>query len=51
MTLRGEDEYALNFNETDALSSVQAQFAKAQLQQFDAWYTGWTREANAHAGH
>ena len=44
MTLRGGSEYALHFNETDALSPSQAQYAKAQLALFDAWYMEWTRE-------
>jgi 4-hydroxy-tetrahydrodipicolinate synthase len=44
MTLRGGSEYALHFNETDALLPSQAQYAKAQLEQFDAWYMEWTRE-------
>ena len=44
MTLRGDDEYALHFNETDALSGPQAQYAKAQLQLFDAWYAAWSQE-------
>ena len=44
MTLRGGLEYALHFNETDALSPSQAQYAKAQLELFDAWYMEWTRE-------
>jgi 4-hydroxy-tetrahydrodipicolinate synthase len=44
MTLRGDSEYALHFNESDALSTSQAQYAKAQLELFDGWYAEWTRE-------
>jgi len=44
MTLRGDAEYALHFNETDALSPAQAQYASAQLELFETWYAGWTRE-------
>ena len=44
MTLHGDSEYALHFNETDALSTSQAQYAKAQLELFEAWYAEWTRE-------
>lgn len=44
LTLRGEAEYALHFNETDALSPAQAQYAKAQLALFDAWYAPWSKE-------
>ena len=46
MTLRGDAEYALHFVETDALSPAQAQYAKAQLELFEAWYAGWTRETS-----
>jgi dihydrodipicolinate synthase/N-acetylneuraminate lyase len=43
MTLRGNAEYALHFNESDALSASQAQYAKAQLELFEAWYADWSR--------
>ena len=49
MTLRGDTEYAIHFNETDELSPSQRQFARAQLELFDAWYAAWTREQDAHA--
>jgi 4-hydroxy-tetrahydrodipicolinate synthase len=45
MVLEGNPEYALHFNPTDALSPSQAGFAKAQLQQFKAWYAKWSTEA------
>ena len=51
LTLKGEAEYALHFNETDELSPSQRQFAKAQLKLFDRWYAGWTREQDSHARH
>ncbi len=41
MTLRGDAEYALHFNETDELSPSQRHFAKTQLELFDAWYAAW----------
>ncbi len=44
MTLLGEREYALHFNETDALSPAQAQYAKAQLALFQSWYAAWNRQ-------
>jgi 4-hydroxy-tetrahydrodipicolinate synthase len=44
MTLRGDSEYALNFNEGDELSPAQARYAKAQLGLFEAWYAAWSRE-------
>lgn len=48
LTLRGESDYALHFNETDALSEAQAQHAKAQLALFDTWYAAWTKETAGH---
>ena len=47
MTLRGNAEYALHFNESDTLSPSQAQFAKAQLELFEAWYAQWSQELAA----
>ncbi|MDX7951665.1 dihydrodipicolinate synthase family protein [Lichenihabitans sp. Uapishka_5] len=44
MTLRGHAEYGLHFNETDALSPAQAQYAKGQLDLFEAWYAAWVGE-------
>ncbi len=45
MTLKGDAEYSRHFNESDALTASQRQFAKAQLELFDAWYAWrWTRE-------
>jgi dihydrodipicolinate synthase/N-acetylneuraminate lyase len=44
MTLRGDAEYALHFNVSDALSAAQAQYAKAQLELFETWYAGWSQE-------
>jgi 4-hydroxy-tetrahydrodipicolinate synthase len=43
LTLRGEAEYTLHFNETDELTPSQAGFAKRQLELFDAWYADWSR--------
>ena len=59
MTLRGDAEYALHFNATDALSPAQAHYAKSQLTLFEAWYAAWAPEAFGrhakgkarHAGH
>jgi 1-pyrroline-4-hydroxy-2-carboxylate deaminase len=44
MTLKGDAEYARHFNESDALSPSQRQYAKSQLELFEAWYASWTRE-------
>ena len=41
LTLRGESEYQLHFNETDELSPSQKGYAEAQLKQFDAWWADW----------
>ena len=41
MTLRGDAEYALHFNESDALSASQKRYAKAQLALFETWYADW----------
>jgi 1-pyrroline-4-hydroxy-2-carboxylate deaminase len=45
MKLRGEEEYDLHFNPHDVLSPSQQQYAKAQLELFDAWYAKWREEA------
>ena len=44
MVLRGDAEYTLHFNETDALTSSQKGYAEAQLKLFDAWYADWSRQ-------
>lgn len=46
MTLKGDKEYTLHFNATDALTESQRGYAKAQLALFDAWYADWSK-ANA----
>ncbi|UYQ71781.1 dihydrodipicolinate synthase family protein [Pelagibacterium flavum] len=43
MTVKGDSEYALNFNETDALTESQRGFAESQLQLFDTWYAQWSK--------
>ena len=44
MVLKGNPEYTLHFNETDALSDSQRGYAEAQLKLFDAWYAQWSRQ-------
>ncbi|WFP78271.1 dihydrodipicolinate synthase family protein [Mesorhizobium sp. WSM4906] len=44
MVLKGNPEYRLHFNETDALTDSQRGFAEAQLKLFDAWYAQWSRQ-------
>lgn len=43
MVLKGNPEYTLHFNETDALTPSQRGFAEAQLKLFDAWYAEWSK--------
>ena len=45
MVLKGDAEYALHFNETDALAPSQRGFIEAQLALFDTWYADWSRGA------
>jgi 4-hydroxy-tetrahydrodipicolinate synthase len=43
MTLKGETEYALHFNATDALTDSQRNYVEAQLALFTAWYAEWSK--------
>jgi 4-hydroxy-tetrahydrodipicolinate synthase len=43
MVLKGDAEYALHFNETDALSESQRGYVESQLTLFDTWYAGWSK--------
>lgn len=43
MVLKGDKEYTLHFNETDALSDSQRGYCEAQLKLFDAWYADWSK--------
>ncbi|MEW9306800.1 dihydrodipicolinate synthase family protein [Labrys neptuniae] len=43
MVVKGDKEYALNFNETDMLSDSQRGYAETQLKLFDTWYAQWSR--------
>ena len=43
MTLKGEAEYALHFNETDGLTEAQRGYCEAQFALFNAWYANWSR--------
>ncbi|POA54402.1 MULTISPECIES: dihydrodipicolinate synthase family protein [unclassified Pseudomonas] len=46
MVLNGDLEYTLHFNETDALSAAQRNYAEAQYQLFRTWYANWLKENN-----
>lgn len=43
LVLKGEKEYALHFNETDALSDSQRGYVEAQFRLFEAWYAKWSK--------
>ena len=43
LVLQGEHEYALHFNETDALSDSQRGYVEAQFKLFNAWYSKWSQ--------
>ncbi len=45
MVLEGNAEYALHFNETDALSASQRHYVEAQHRLFRAWYAKWSTAA------
>ncbi|MDO0945853.1 dihydrodipicolinate synthase family protein [Chromohalobacter israelensis] len=42
MVLNGEQEYALHFNETDALSDAQRRYIETQYELFRTWYANWS---------
>ena len=44
MVLNGDSEYALHFNESDVLSTVQRRYAEHQYTLFRQWYTNWSAE-------
>ncbi|WP_439861027.1 dihydrodipicolinate synthase family protein [Pseudomonas sp. MBLB4136] len=46
MVLGGDQEYALHFNETDALSAAQRHYAETQYNLFRQWYANWSAEQN-----
>lgn len=47
MVLKGDAEYRLHFNPTDALSASQRGYVEAQLRLFDVWYAQWSKQADA----
>ena len=46
MVLNGDREYALHFNETDALTDAQRNYAEQQYALFRSWYASWSAEQN-----
>jgi len=47
LLLQGEQEYALNFIETDELSASQRGYAEAQYKLFVTWYKTWSQQGGA----
>jgi 1-pyrroline-4-hydroxy-2-carboxylate deaminase len=47
LLLQGEQEYALNFVETDELSPSQRGYAEAQYNLFVTWYATWSQQGGA----
>ncbi len=47
MVLEGHAEYALHFNETDALSESQRGYVEAQYNLFRTWYAAWIQQGGA----
>ena len=46
LVLEGNPEYELNFNESDALSPSQREFARQQWQLFKNWWSTWSAAGN-----
>jgi len=46
MVLQGDAEYELHFNETDALSDSQRNYAKQQFDLFQTWYKNWSQQSD-----
>lgn len=44
MVLNGDQEYRLQFNESDALSDAQRNYVEAQYTLFKSWYAGWCEQ-------
>lgn len=43
MVLKGDAEYTLHFNETDALTDSQRGYVEAQFKLFNNWYAEWSK--------
>ena len=43
MVLKGDKEYTLHFNETDALTDSQRGYVEAQFKLFKSWYADWSK--------
>jgi dihydrodipicolinate synthase/N-acetylneuraminate lyase len=47
MVLKGDKEYTLHFNETDALSDSQRGYVESEWRRFKSWYAKWAAEGRA----
>ncbi|MBT9246335.1 dihydrodipicolinate synthase family protein (plasmid) [Gemmobacter fulvus] len=47
LVLKGEAEYTLHFNETDALTDSQRGYVEAQFKLFNTWYAEWSTQSGA----
>lgn len=47
LVLKGEAEYSLHFNETDALTASQCGYVEAQFKLFNTWYSDWSKQTGA----
>jgi 4-hydroxy-tetrahydrodipicolinate synthase len=47
MVLKGDTEYALHFNASDALTDSQRGYVEAQFELFNGWYAEWSKLAGA----
>jgi dihydrodipicolinate synthase/N-acetylneuraminate lyase len=47
MVLKGDTEYALHFNASDALTDSQRGYVEAQFKLFNGWYAEWSKLAGA----
>ncbi|WP_336749635.1 dihydrodipicolinate synthase family protein [Pantoea vagans] len=45
MVLKGNKEYTLHFNTSDALTESQRGYVEAQLALFDTWYASWSNQS------
>lgn len=50
LVLLGDDNYRLQFNETDSLSDSQRGFVESQLRLFQTWWASWPGKAYRGAG-
>lgn len=47
LVLKGEEQYRIHFNETDALSDSQRGYVERQYKLFTEWYAQWSKQSGA----